>query len=189
MGYWRWLNVRVLTDAAPTLGRWTKWRWSNFVLQRWADKLMTLSQYWANQWLLSGNILFQVSIMYSLIFTFSKCHRNRLFLYFLGTYRISIYSLLFWVSIPYSAARSTYCSCICFLNFWNSFFNKNGIFHPSCKLPVYYNVFLSSYFETKINSYLNTSSQSDSLSKRSCKDPLLQYSVKSVNWTPSWLAP
>jgi len=38
---------------------------------------------------------YRLSITYSLIFTFSKCHRNRLFLYFLRTYRISIYSLLF----------------------------------------------------------------------------------------------
>jgi len=39
-------------------------------------------------------------ITWFLIFIFLKCHRNRLFLQFFGTYRISIYSLLFRVSIP-----------------------------------------------------------------------------------------
>jgi len=96
-----WVNdVDMLTDTALTLDWWAKWRWANAVLHHCANKLMTLSQRWANQWLLSGSMLFQVSIMYSLIFTFSKCHRNRLFLYFLGTHRISILSLLFWVSVP-----------------------------------------------------------------------------------------
>ena len=36
----------------------------------------------------------------SLFFTFLHYHRNRLFLYFLVSYQISIISLLFWVSIP-----------------------------------------------------------------------------------------
>jgi len=43
---------------------------------------------------------FQVSITYSItdyvlfyLYLYAKCHRNRLFLSFLGTYRISIYSL------------------------------------------------------------------------------------------------
>ena len=43
-------------------------------------------------------------LQYSLFFTFLNCHRNRLFLYFLVNYRILIISLLFWVSIPNSAA-------------------------------------------------------------------------------------
>ena len=39
-------------------------------------------------------------LLYSLFVTFLNYHRNRLFLYFLVNYRISIISLLFWVSIP-----------------------------------------------------------------------------------------
>ena len=39
-------------------------------------------------------------LQYSLFFTFSNYHRNRLCLYFLVNYRISIISLLLWASIP-----------------------------------------------------------------------------------------
>ena len=39
-------------------------------------------------------------LQYSLFLTFLNYHRNRLFLYFLVNYRVSIISLLFWVSIP-----------------------------------------------------------------------------------------
>ena len=39
-------------------------------------------------------------LQYSLFFTFLNYNRNRLFLYFLVNYRISIISLLFWLSIP-----------------------------------------------------------------------------------------
>ena len=46
-------------------------------------------------------------LQYSLFLTFLNYHRNRLFLYFLVSYRISIISLLFWVSIPNSAHFST----------------------------------------------------------------------------------
>ena len=48
-------------------------------------------------------------LQYSLFFTFFNYHRNRLFLYFLVNYRISIISLLLWVSIskPDYAAIST----------------------------------------------------------------------------------
>ena len=39
-------------------------------------------------------------LQYSLFLTFLNYHQNRLFLYFLVNYRVSIMSLLFWVSIP-----------------------------------------------------------------------------------------
>ena len=45
-----------------------------------------------------GNIEYR--LQYSLFFTFLNYHRDRLFLYFLVNYRISIIFLLFWVSIP-----------------------------------------------------------------------------------------
>ena len=46
-------------------------------------------------------------LQYSLFFIFSKYHQNRLFLCFLVNYRLSIISLLFWLSIPNPACRRT----------------------------------------------------------------------------------
>ena len=48
-----------------------------------------------------------ISITMFLFFTFLNYHRNRLLLYFLVNYRISIISLLFWASIP-NPAYPTY---------------------------------------------------------------------------------
>ena len=39
-------------------------------------------------------------LQYSLFLTFLNYHQNRLFLYFLVNYQVSIISFLFWVSIP-----------------------------------------------------------------------------------------
>ena len=55
-------------------------------------------QYFEKAKITQNNIEYQ--LQYSLFFTFLNCHRNRLFLYFLVNYRISIISLLFRVSIP-----------------------------------------------------------------------------------------
>ena len=55
-----------------------------------------------NAWrtpLLNAQCNIEYRLQYSLFFTFLNYHQNRLFLYFLMNYRISIISLLFWVSI------------------------------------------------------------------------------------------
>jgi len=100
-------NVRILIQRqnvdrrCTNIGPMRNITLGHVVLQPWADKLLTLSQRWANQWCYLGVYIFkcQLSISYSLIFTFSKCHRNRMFLYFFGTSRLSIY-LLFRVLTP-----------------------------------------------------------------------------------------
>ena len=48
-----------------------------------------------------------ISITVFFILYFLNYHGNRLFLYFLVSYRISIISLLFWVSIPNPASDQT----------------------------------------------------------------------------------
>ena len=53
-----------------------------------------------------GNIEYR--LQYSLFFTFLNYHRNRLFLYSLVNYRMSIISLLFWLSIPNPDRRPLY---------------------------------------------------------------------------------
>jgi len=42
--YWHWSNVGMLTNTALILDWWAKWHWVNLVLQRRANKLMTLCQ-------------------------------------------------------------------------------------------------------------------------------------------------
>ena len=49
---------------------------------------------------LNAQCCIEYRLQYSVFFTFLNYHRNRLYLYFLVNYRISIISLLFWVSIP-----------------------------------------------------------------------------------------
>ena len=59
-----------------------------------------------NAWRTPLNAQYNIEyrLQYSLFFTFFNYHRSRLFLYFLVNYRISIISLLFWVSIPNRAS-------------------------------------------------------------------------------------
>ena len=105
-----WIH-RVSTIVASVSKTWMLFQIQNFFIPRSRhDHFPRLSRFETRHWHSETETLknvardvprdIQLWLQYFSFLTFLNYHRNRLFLYFLVNYQISIISLLLWVSIP-----------------------------------------------------------------------------------------